>query len=227
MNDLDIRSESGFTLIELLIATVCGIIVSAATAAIVISSVHLTSDYGDRVDATQEGREAMQRITQQLDSSCVASGIAPILSTSDANDVWFYSALSDSPTIQPNKVEISYSSGSLVMNTYAYASGTSPTNWTFASTATPSMLLPNAEQYNSTPVFRYYGYSSNGTLSGTPYTLSPTLGTNAATTAEVLITFQAEPTDNWTTLGRPASFNDAVVLRLSPASGSTTNLPCS
>jgi len=227
MNDLDIRSESGFTLIELLIATVCGIIVSAATAAIVISSVHLTSDYGDRVDATQEGREAMQRITQQLDSSCVASGIAPILSTSDANDVWFYSALSDSPTIQPNEVEISYTGGSLLMNIHAYSSGTSPTSWTFSSTATSSVLLANAEQYNSTPVFQYYGYNSGGTLSSTPYTLSPTLGTNAATTAEVVITFQAEPSDNWTALGRPASFNDAIVLRLSPASGSTTNLPCS
>jgi len=170
----------------------------------------------------------MQRITQQLDSSCVASAIAPILSTSDANDVWFYSALSDSPTIQPNEVEISYTNSSLVMNTYAYSSGTTPTSWAFSSTATSSTLLPNAAQYNSTPVFQYYGYNSNGTLSSTPYTLGPTLGaTNAATTAEVVVTFQALPTDKWTTLGRPASFSDAVVLRLSPASGSTTNLPCS
>ena len=227
MNHPDIRSERGFTLIELMVATVLGIIVSTATLAIVISSVHLTSNYSDKVDATQEGREAMQRITQQLDSSCVASAVAPILSTSDANDVWFYSALSDSPTIQPNEVEISYTSGSLVMNTYAYSSGTSPASWTFSSTATSSTLLPNAAQYNSTPVFQYYGYNSNGTLSSTPYTLGPTLGTNAATTAEVVVTFQALPTDKWTTLGRPASFTDAIVLRLSPASGSTTNLPCS
>jgi prepilin-type N-terminal cleavage/methylation domain-containing protein len=227
MNHLDIRSERGFTLIELMVATALGLIVSTATLAIVISSVHLTSNYSDRVDATQEGREAMQRITQQLNSSCVASGTAPILSTSDANDVWFYSALSDSPTVQPSKVEISYTSGSLVMNTYAYSSGTSPASWTFSSTAASSVLLPNAEQYNSTPIFQYYGYGSNGVLSSTPYTLGPTLGTSAATTAEVVITYQAEPTDNFTALGRPASFTDAVVLRLSPASGSTSNLPCS
>jgi prepilin-type N-terminal cleavage/methylation domain-containing protein len=227
MNHLDIRSERGFTLIELMVATVLGLIISTATLAIVIGSVHLTSNYSDRVDATQEGREAMQRITQQLDSSCVASAVAPILATSDANDVWFYSALSDSPTIQPNEVEISYTSGSLVMDTYPYSSGTNPANWAFSSTANSSTLLPNAAQYSSTPVFQYYGYSSNGTLSSTPYTLSPTLGTNAATTAEVVVTFQAQPTNKWTALGRPASFTDAVVLRLSPASGSTTNLPCS
>ena len=227
MTRLDLRSESGFTLIELLVATVLGIIVSTATMAIVIVSVHFSSNYADRVDATQQGTIAIQKITQQLNSSCVASSVAPILSTSDANDVWFYSALSDSPSVQPNEVEISYTSGSLVMNTYAYSSGTSPTSWTFSSTATSSVLLPNAAQYNSTPIFQYYGYGSNGILSSTPYTLSPTLGTNAATTAEVVITFQADPTDKWTTVGRPASFSDAVVLRLSPASSSATNLPCS
>jgi hypothetical protein len=228
MNRLDIRSESGLTLIELLVATMIGMVVSAATLAIVITSVHLSSNYSDRVDATQEGRTAMTRITQALNSSCVASSIAPILAASDANDVWFYDSISDSPVITPNEVEISYSGGSLVMNTYANTGGSSPSTWTFSSTPTSFTLLPNAAQVGSTPIFQYYGYGSGGALSSTPYTLSPTLGaTNAATTAEVAINFQAEPTDDNTALGRPASFSDAIVLRLSPASSSTTNLPCS
>ena len=147
-----------------MVALVLGIIVSAATLAIVITSVHLTSNYDDRVDATQQGRDAMLKITQALNSSCVAAGLAPILAASDNNDLWFYSALSDSPTIAPNKVEVSLTGGSLVMNTYAYSSGTSPTSWTFSPTATSSVLLPNAEQYNSTPIFQYYGYGSNLSL---------------------------------------------------------------
>jgi len=229
MTRLDLRSESGFTLIELLVATVIGIVVSAATMAIVIVSVHFSSNYTDRVDASQQGTIAMEKITQALNSSCVASSLAPILSTSDANDVWFYILLGDSPTIQPNEVEISYTGGSIVMNTYAYVSGTAPTSWTFATTPTTLVLVQNAAQVGSTPIFQYYGYGSNGVLSTTPYTLSTTLGaTNAATTAEVAISFQANPSeDNWTALGRPASFSDAVVLRLSPASSSTSNLPCS
>jgi Tfp pilus assembly protein PilW len=211
---------------------VCGIIVSAATLAIVISSVDLSSNYDDRVDATQQGRTAMERITQALNTSCVASGVAPILATSDANDVWFYSSLSDSATIDPNEVEISYTGGSspeLVENTYAFQSGSSPAAWVFSSTPTTFVLLQHAAPIGTTPIFQYYGYGSgSSTLSSTPYTLNTTLGaTNAATTAEVAINYQADPSDNWTAQGRPASFSDAVVLRLSPASGSTSNLPCS
>jgi prepilin-type N-terminal cleavage/methylation domain-containing protein len=229
MTRLDLRSENGFTLIELMVALVLGIIVSAATLAIVITSVHLSSNYTDRVDATQQGTIAMEKITQALNSSCVASSVAPILSASDANDVWFYSLLGDSPTIQPNEVEISYTGGSIVMNTYAYVSGTAPTSWTFSTTPTKLVLVQNATQVGSTPIFQYYGYGSGGAISSTPYTLSTTLGaTNAATTAEVAISFQGDPSgDDWTALGRPASFSDAVVLRLSPSSSSGTNLPCS
>ena len=169
----------------------------------------------------------MLKITQALNSSCVAAGLAPILPASDNNDVWFYSALSDSPTITPNKVEISLTGGSLVMNTYAYVSGAAP-NWVFAGTPTAFTLVANAQAIGSTPVFQYYGYSSGGALSSTPYTITTNLGSNAATTDEVAINFQANPTDNWTALGRAANFSDAVVLRLASASGATgaANLPC-
>ena len=228
MNRLDPRSESGFTLVELMVATMIAIVVSAATLAIVIVSVHFSSNYSDRVDATQEGTIAMTKITQALNSSCVSASLAPILPASDANDVWFYSLLGDGATIYPNKVEISLTGGQLVMNTYAFLSGSSPATWTFATTPTAFTLLPAAAQSGSTAVFQYYGYGSNGVLSSTPYTLNTTLGaTNATTTAEVVITFQANPADKNTALGRPATFSDAIVLRLSPASSSTSDLPCS
>jgi prepilin-type N-terminal cleavage/methylation domain-containing protein len=227
MSSVAMRSESGFTLIELMVALVIGIVVSAATMAIVITSVHLSSNYNDRVDATQQGRVAMQKITQALNSSCVAT-VAPILSASDANDVWFYTLLGDSPTIQPNKVEISYTGGSIVMTTYPYVSGTTP-NWVFSPTPSSTFtLLQYAQAIPSTPVFQYFGYGSGGALSTTAYSASPNLGSNAATTAEVEVNFVANPSDNWTAQNRSASFSDAVVLRLGTASGasSATNLPC-
>jgi prepilin-type N-terminal cleavage/methylation domain-containing protein len=227
MTRLDLRKESGFTLIELMVALVIGIVVSTATLAIVITSVHLSSNYNDRVDANQQGRVAMQKITQALNSSCVAT-VAPILSTSDANDVWFYSLLGDSPTIYPNKVEISYTGGSLVTTTYPYASGTAP-NWVFSSTPSSTFtLLQYAHAIASTPVFQYFGYGSSGVLSTTAYSASPNLGSNAATTAEVAVNFVANPSDNWTAQNRSASFTDVAVLRLGTASGasSATNLPC-
>jgi prepilin-type N-terminal cleavage/methylation domain-containing protein len=228
MNRLDIRGESGFTLIELMVALVLGIIVSTATLAIVITSVHLSSNYNDRVDSNQQGRVAMLKITQALNSSCVASHVAPILSASDSNDVWFYSLLGDSPTLNPNKVEISLTGGSLVMTTYPYTSGSAP-NWVFSSTASSTFtLLQYAQAIPSTPVFQYFGYGSGGALSTTAYSASPNLGSNAATTAAVEVNFAANPSDNWTALNRTTSFSDTVVLRLATASGasSATNLPC-
>jgi len=236
--------ERGFTLIELLVATVCGMIVSAATLAIVISSVHLSANYGDRVDANQEGRIAMERITQALNSSCVAATLPPILGGSDANDAVFYSSLTDQPTITPNKIRVSLvgatGSQSLIMYTYAYVSGTTPGTWTFASTPTTSFVVlahaaPVTTSGVAQPLFGYYGYTTSGALalSTAPFG-TPLSATDAANTAEVTITFEALPSDGSATAsntlarGEPADFTDSVVLRLAPAStaAGATNSPC-
>jgi len=228
MTRLDLRSETGFTLIELMVALVIGMVVSTATLAIVITSVHLSANYNDRVDATQQGRTAMLKIVQALNSSCVSSAVAPILSSSDSNNIVFYSLLGDAPGLNPNKVVVSLTGGSLVMTTYPYVSGSAP-NWVFSGTASSTFtLLQYAQAIPSTAVFQYFGYGSGGALSTTAYSTSPNLGSNAATTAEVKINFVANPSDNWTALNRTESISDTVVLRLSTASGasSATNLPC-
>jgi len=244
-----VSDERGFTLIELLVATVCGIIVSAALMAVVISATHLSANYGDRVDATQQGRTAMERINQALNSSCVSATLPPVLGGSggsDASDAVFYSSLTDIPTITPNKVEVSLvgavGSQSLVMYTYNYLSGTTPATWTFSPTPSVSfVLLPHAAAVPATsggtvPVFQYYGYTTSGTLalSPSPFDASPLAATDAANTAEVVITFEAQPSDgsyttsNGIAKGEPADLTDAVVLRLAPASTASgaTNTPC-
>jgi hypothetical protein len=47
------------------------------------------------------------------------------------------------------------------------------------------------------------------------------------TSCVAAINFMANPTDNWTAVGRASNFSDAVVLRLASASGATgaANLP--
>jgi Prokaryotic N-terminal methylation motif len=250
-----LRDERGFTLIELLVASLAGIIVAAATSAVVIASVHFSSNFGNRVDANQEGRVAMEKITQALNSSCVATGVTPLVgspaptgmvggavSGSDASDAVFYSSLSDTPTIEPNEVEISLTgtapSQQLVMYTYANTNtaGTAPP-WTFATTATPSggfVLLPDAAQATINgavqPVFQYYGYTSSGSINPTPFT-TPLSTTDAANTAEVTVSFEALPSNkgaNLSAKGAGANISDSVVLRLTPASSNPngSNTPC-
>jgi prepilin-type N-terminal cleavage/methylation domain-containing protein len=239
-----LRDERGFTLVELLVATLAGVVISAATGAIVVVSVHLSSNFSDRVDANSQGRVAMEKITQALNSSCVSASVPPVVSSgstlSDDKNLYFYSSLSDSPTINPNEVKISLTGGSLIMYTYSYLSGSAP-NWTFSSTPTTSfVLLPHAAQatINGTanqPVFQYYGYTpGTGTLSTTAYTATtatPLSAANAATTAMVTINFEALPSNGNTAPapGRPSDITSSVVLRLTPASSaaSASNAPCS
>jgi prepilin-type N-terminal cleavage/methylation domain-containing protein len=235
-----LRDERGFTLVELLVATLAGVVISAATGAIVVVSVHLSSNFSDRVHANSEGRVAMEKITQALNSSCVAASVPPVVSSgstvSDDKNLYFYSSLSDAPTINPNEVKISLTGGSLIMYTYSYVSGAAP-NWTFSATPTTSfVLLPHAAQAvvggTTQPVFQYYGYTASGTLSTTAYTATtatPLSAANAAKTAMITVDFQALPSTGNSATGRPADLTNSVVLRLTPASSaaSASNAPCS
>jgi prepilin-type N-terminal cleavage/methylation domain-containing protein len=72
--------ERGYTLIELLLATVAGLVVSAAALLIVVMSYSFASSQPERVDANQEGAIAMQTLVQTLSSSCVEGlGVSPVV----------------------------------------------------------------------------------------------------------------------------------------------------
>ena len=230
-----LRDERGFTLIELLVAMGAATIVAAATFAILIVSVHLGSNYTDRVDANQQGRLSMQRLVQELNSSCVAATTAPVLAGSDSTHLNFYSSQTDDPTILPNELKVTYAAasgttpGTLVQQTYANTG--SAGSWSFTGAAANFTLLADAAQatVNSSTqaVFTYYGYNSDGTVKSSAFA-TPLSSSDAANTAVVLIQFKALPADNWAATNRGANFSDEVVLRLTPVSAdaSSSNSPC-
>ena len=248
------RDERGFTLIELLIATLAGIIVATATSAIVVASVHFSSNLGNRVDANQEGRVAMEKITQALNSSCAATGVTPLVGApaptgmvggaaggSDANDAIFYSRLSDLATIEPNEVEVSLTgtapSQQLIMSTYPNTTTAgSPPPWTFSTTPTNFVLLPRAAAATiggvAQPVFQYYAYSGSAiSTTAIPSSQLPLSTAAAATVAEVTISFESLPSNNGANVSAPgagADISDSVVFRLTPASSApnASNTPC-
>jgi Tfp pilus assembly protein PilW len=235
-----LRGERGFTLIELLVAILAGIVVAAAAGAILITSTHLTSSSDDRVDANQQGRFALERITQALNSSCISPSVTPVLSGSTATSLSFYSsqglATPDAPLITPNEITVSLAGsqtapGALTLTTQPLT-GTN-NNWTATGSATNFTLISYAMQTvqsgTTLPLFSYYGYASNDTPTSQ---IAPGSGgltsTQAADVVMVTINFAALPTDDWNALGRAADFNDSVVLRLTPASSaaSASNSPC-
>lgn len=232
-----LRDERGFTLVEVMVALAIGLVVSTATLAIVIVSVHLGSNYTDRVDANQQGRLAMERITQALNSSCVTPNQAPILAGSTANTVMFYSGTSDAPGPAPNELTIALTAtvgnpAPLTMTTQPLA-GTAP-NWGATGSSSASTLAlwaaPTVQNGVAEPVFSYYPYGSAGVVSTTAFTLgsSGLTAAQAAATAMVGISFQVLPTDAWSATGRAVDFSDSVVFRLTPPSSApnASNLPC-
>jgi prepilin-type N-terminal cleavage/methylation domain-containing protein len=255
-----LRAEDGLTLIELLVATAAGLVVAAAAMAILVTSVHFSNNSADRVDANQQGSVAMEKIVQALNSSCVngiinGAGVSPIVGSpttssvtggqsvsggtstpSSGDSITFVSSLADSASLTPNEVVIALTGGSIVETIYHATSGVPP-SWTFSTSpfSTVTLLQHAANPTGSSAIFTYYGYDpTTGTLSSTPYATGSGLSyTNAATTAEVGISFNAEPGDNSQSPGASVDVADSVVLRLTPvsnnvpATGSTIPTPCS
>jgi prepilin-type N-terminal cleavage/methylation domain-containing protein len=226
-----LRDERGFTLVEVLVALAVGAIVSTATLAIVIVSVHFSSNYTDRIDSDQQGRLAMQQITQALNSSCVSPTVAPILAGSTGSSIMFYSAHGDAPGLTPSQLTVALSGTApapLVMTTQALQ-GTAP-NWTTLNSPTTVTLASYAGQTGSVPLFQYYAYGSNGVISTTPDVVGSggLTAAQALAAAQVTITYQVLPSDKWASNNRGADFSDSVVFRLTPSSSASTatNEPC-
>jgi Tfp pilus assembly protein PilW len=228
-----LRDERGFTLVELLVAMSMGIVVSTAALGIVIISGQLSSNYQDRIDANQQGRLAMERVTQALGSSCFAASVTPVLAGSSATQIWFYTSNKDIPEIIPTEDTISIQSNALLLTSYTTTGAggtwtlntTGPTNFTllqFAGLATVNGVA-------NTPLFQYYDYNPIGQPALIPLSGAATLtAAQAATVVMVTVSFRAYPTDDYSTNNRTADFTDSVILRLSPAStaAGASNSPC-
>jgi Tfp pilus assembly protein PilV len=166
-----IRSEqSGFTMVELLVVMIISIIVVLALMTYQDMTLRQTTRIFAKVDATQQGRVAMESLENKLHSSCVAEGVTPILAGSTATSLSFVSKFGSAASLTPEKHTVTLNAnGTLTDTTYAVSGGSSP-NWTFSSTATTTVtLLTNASQNGATPVFRYYAYGIAKDGSGNNY----------------------------------------------------------
>jgi Tfp pilus assembly protein PilW len=239
-----LRAEHGYTLIEMIVATGAGLIVAAAALAILATSYHMLANGGDRVDANQQGRIALQRIEQLLNSSCIAGvGVSPIVGGSSAgsgappsgaDSITFVASQSDSPSAEPSEYVLYLSSGgALDLATYVYRSGSDP-DWVFATApaSTVALLSHAALTSGTSAIFNYYQYAASGQLQTTA---DPLVGgylpsSSAASVAAVTIQFEALATDNNTSVNNGIDLSDQVVLRLTPVSSTpptSTPEPCS
>jgi Tfp pilus assembly protein PilE len=163
--------EGGFTLVELLVVIIIAIVTTLALFAFQDLALRQSSRVFAKVDATQEARQAIERIETRLHSACVAEDVTPIQAGSTPTSLRFISKFTSAATVTPEKHTIALSGTSLNDSTYAVTGGSSP-NWTFASTPSSTVrLLSNVTWApgSSNIIFRYYKYGPAQDSSGNAY----------------------------------------------------------
>jgi Tfp pilus assembly protein PilW len=227
--------ERGTTIIELIVGMAMGMIVLVGLSMTIIVVLHGTSRVDARVEATDNARTMVTRITEELHSACISPQIAPVRSGSTGTElIFWHAAAGESGAVQPIpvKTKIVYSNGTLTQTDYAKVGGTSPA-WLFEGeegnkgTGTTRILLSKvAPVGSSTSVFNYLRYEG-----GEAKTINvSTLGVGeAAETVTVKIALTASPRSTPVAdKESAATVSNSATLRLTPPSFETTAsaLPC-
>jgi Tfp pilus assembly protein PilW len=215
-------------MIELLVGLAMGMVVLVGLTMTIIVVLHGTSRVDARVEATDNARVVVSRITEELHSACISPKIAPIRAGSTGTElIFWHAAAGEASAVQPIPVKskIVYSSGSLTQTDYKRTGGESP-NWEFAATGTEQKLLTHvAPPSGSSSVFAYEKYEGGALKKAT----TPLSETEAAETITVNVALTASPrstpvADN----GSAATVKNSATLRLTPPSfeSGASALPC-
>jgi type II secretory pathway pseudopilin PulG len=212
---LTLADERGFTMIELLVSMITGLVVCFALYAILQVATEQSSRLTDYAQSTQQGRLAMTKILDELHSSCLTPGFAPIQNGSGKSELRFINAFSEEAVIaksQINEHRIVWNEEAGTLTDYIYPAVKEVTWPKFEYSSTPSpaggvVLARNITQTETggkkVPIFQYYSYNDNYNesaetglteLNTTPLAM-PLTETTAPTAASVLITFTAGPSD--------------------------------
>ncbi|MBS1863838.1 MAG: hypothetical protein JSS68_19245 [Actinobacteria bacterium] len=201
----------------------------------IIVVLHGTARVDARVEATDNARVAVTRITEELHSACTAPQIAPVRAGSTNTElIFWHAAAGEAEQVQPHPVKskIAYSEGArtLTQTDYALVGGTNPT-WTFegeggnTGVGSTRTLLTNVAPVNGS-VFEYEMYEK-GSLK--PLVKSGLSVAEAAETIVVKVALTASPRSTPVKdAGSSATVSDKATLRLTPPSFNegATALPC-
>ena len=162
-----LADERGFTLVELLVAMVVGMVVIFGALAIMDGTWRVQARTQDNVDATDRGRVAMDRITQQLDSRvCLNSATPPLaaqgsLVTATDSQIEFYASVTSdtAPRLVVERRRMTYRPGTSDILLESWTGTAPPPATPPANTTTPTrrvVVAGGVAPVAGTPIFRYY-----------------------------------------------------------------------
>ncbi len=222
-----LSASDGFTLIELLVSIAAGIVLVLATLAAFDASVRQSAAASDRVEATQNGRTAMERLLQELNSSCVWSTVPPVQAGSDGSHLWFLTAFSSVPLPNPILHQVWLTPGG-VLNDASYTllnPTTPPGSWTlsaFNATPTSTRALATGVSYiaGTNTLFQYYQYVTGQLAIDSAHQLSAPLDTTSSPlVGAVAISFAAAPSSKSTQASRTINLTSVADLAPPPGPG--------
>lgn len=223
-----INDQRGVTLVEMLVGMLVGIIVLGGVVTLVTTTARSSGRVSERVAVDQVARPMMQRLMDELHSTCISPGIAPVLAGSSASSISFIHQTGSAVSPVPVKRTITLSAGKLTDTVYN-STGGSAGDWTFSTTPSSTyQLLDRVSNIGSTPIFSYYAYAS-GVISATPLA-TPLSDADAAVAVQVDVAFQVSPATSATSteVGAPVQLTNSALLRFSPSNEDTSQagLPC-
>lgn len=191
-----LADERGFTLVELLSAIVVGMIVLFAVFALLDTAVGLQAKSIDRIDTTDRGRVAIDRISQGF-ASRICVGNEASLVEADDDHVEFYASLAPENsavrlTVQRRRVAVV---GTAIReDVWTSDPPLGPPNLPPANTTTPALtreIATGVSTTATTPVFRFY--AKDGT-SGLPTVAlaTPLSATDLRRAVLIDVTFTAD-----------------------------------
>lgn len=202
-----LREDEGFSLIELMMSMALGTIVLGALSLVFIRTTAATTEAQNRIETSQTGRAAVDRMTQTLDSqTCLLSNdstgnsisTVPIVS-GDGDSVTFYADLSpSSSSTSPDKYKYTYSASTKTITESRWpAIGTEPSVTYATNPATVQTLVGNITYARDSSdaqmgIFKYYTFPTSG-LTPTPLAVPLTTGTTGTIKQVTQISIQFQP----------------------------------
>jgi prepilin-type N-terminal cleavage/methylation domain-containing protein len=188
-----LAAEGGFTLPELMISIVVGTLVIIAAYGLLDASRSGALKVTDRVDATQRGRLAMDEIVRELRSQVCLDPAAGAIADGRDNSVTFYT-FSGTGTYAPERHTITWDAQAHTISDYRYAgTGVAPKMTYPASPTSTRVLLTDVIQDGAAPVFSYYGWSADGTVTPSVRLATPLNSADALRAVRIVVQFRTLP----------------------------------